>query len=1312
LITATCGGSPPKYTWDNFTCDEKPVQAPNLLEAVFTDSALQIRVKLEAAASQWTFKGLFSCSTLFQINSGAASCEWLGDDELMMTLHEGALGHSSVRNSSAGGSTESGNGCFRPGTSLQLKTGALESIILSGSSATSSLSGAGVVQVKLPKTTTPLTIAFGGVSMSGLDNVVLGKCDDLSIEAQVHGTTGTCSATVTWQVRDNITGVVVFSATGNQLQQQASMIADGSYEVEARVENTFLAGQADVVRTLRMVKLDETLPTVEIKGELRRSAPRERTLRLDGDARVPVCRADGGAAGGSSASISGQEYGDYSYANPSSSSSSYVNMTWTITPISPEGKTGKASDLGGSLAQYVFNGGRTLILRNYLLEVRWQYLFTLEATTSNSRRASVAVTVVVPRTSPVANIDGGNVRRVGSGGNLSFNASGSYDPDQSTGKASSSTLTFAWVCLVHGITATKPCQTRMGTDQIFSSASVVTLSYLPPYGYLEMTVTVTRKVRSAGRRLGDDLGDDKADYHLFTQAVKIAGPGSFPPRVTVGSIQLAGQRYANPSRSLRISGVVIPGKPGQHVEFEWKCDDLDMSNRALFLTPVKNQLSLVIRPNVLKPRSYTFQLHASEVAAGAAASEKGSSVSYAEITVAVNTPPISGSLSVFPVRGHSTTRFKGTASGWEDSPADLPLLYRFASSFTTLSSERDDGGLRFLGSSKESESQVFFLPTPPTLSAARLRSSYAAYTSITAQGRTVGVETPSPIDAPCHVWVEVSDQFMARSRASTSITMVAKLTDLYNTNGEPSTTTGSTTGGSGSSPKPAPVEITSIAGKNSTMRKALGSFLEKGQAEDALQTIGALGAILNERYMPPSPPSVTSAMVGGSSSGSLPRTPLSKEEEEEAKKTAEISAAKATELRHEALTLREELITSISDAEKSAGASVETWTLTTQALAAVTAQSSQLSKKALTSAQDLLSRTLFNYRRAAIRTAPMVDAVDTVDAPSDGSPSNMTNGLQGFEDLGGVRTTNEALATGDDVDEFTTSMFVDHASDILSSLLEAGTQARARAEKEAADALNQAVTSGPNDNSDGDGQGGNNVGGGGEHTEDEEEDELGGLVKAIEELSRIMVAGRVPGEDASTVAAKNLALKVERTTPHANRSFAIIPPELKPPALIDILDVLDALGVDHADPVKPEEGGDGCGSSEKNRISRRRLEGEMTTADTANLPINVKTPSFTLPQSLGSEMESKFADAGAVDITTVRWAISPHREKKGAKAEKARGNRESSDVFTPTAQSIVSLELRLPDEPGSLNITNLDRPLLIDIPLGKGEHKLSRLKER
>jgi hypothetical protein len=40
-------------------------------------------------------------------------------------------------------------------------------------------------------------------------------------------------------------------------------------------------------------------------------------------------------------------------------------------------------------------------------------------------------------------------------------------------------------------------------------------------------------------------------------------------------------------------------------------------------------------------------------------------------------------------------------------------------------------------------------------------------------------EPPSPTEAPCHVWVEVLDQFKARSRASTTITMVANLADLY-----------------------------------------------------------------------------------------------------------------------------------------------------------------------------------------------------------------------------------------------------------------------------------------------------------------------------------------------------------------------------------------------------------------------------------------------------------------------------------------------------------------------------------------------------
>jgi hypothetical protein len=53
---ARCGGSPPKYTWDAFTCDAETDKAPNLLSAKFTDSGRQIRVKLEATASQSAFK--------------------------------------------------------------------------------------------------------------------------------------------------------------------------------------------------------------------------------------------------------------------------------------------------------------------------------------------------------------------------------------------------------------------------------------------------------------------------------------------------------------------------------------------------------------------------------------------------------------------------------------------------------------------------------------------------------------------------------------------------------------------------------------------------------------------------------------------------------------------------------------------------------------------------------------------------------------------------------------------------------------------------------------------------------------------------------------------------------------------------------------------------------------------------------------------------------------------------------------------------------------------------------------------------------
>ena len=124
--------------------------------------------------------------------------------------------------------------------------------------------------------------------------------------------------------------------------------------------------------------------------------------------------------------------------------------------------------------------------------------------------------------------------------------------------------------------------------------------------------------------------------------------------------------------------------------------------------------------------------------------------------------------------------------------------------------------------------------------------------------------------------------------------------------------------------------------------------------------------------------------------------------------------------------------------------------------------------------------------------------------------------------------------------------------------------------------------------------------------------------------------------------------------------------------------------------------------------SRRRLKND----DAFNTSTVSDNPSFTLPSSLGSETEGKFADAGAVDIVTVRWAMSPHNEKRGAEAEKNRGNRNASDIFAPTDRSIVSLELRLPDERTSLNITELDSPLMIDVPVGGAAYLAAELAAR
>jgi len=318
------------------------------------------------------------------------------------------------------------------------------------------------------------------------------------------------------------------------------------------------------------------------------------------------------------------------------------------------------------------------------------YKFHLNAFTATESRAAVSGSVnltfqvfTAPLPQLVCTIDGGNYREIPTSlssssfpSNITFDASGSYDPSFGPG-GNSSHLRFSW------------------------SLVELTSSALLPLSSSSAVLSIPRDIFVLGRQYEARLNLSDSRYasriRISTQRITIVPAGAPSVRIRRPFSDTPFERgpgLLNLDTDLRLSSEVSASdgdndnSRSSRNYYNWTCRSADgnlvplaalllanssrrSSSNSTYLYIPFQRLVQVLSPSVLNGGSLTFMLTVTNTAHSPHISGRSS------FTVTLNEPPARGRCSAFPTRGTAfRTQFRLTCGAFEDS--EVPLSYQFS----------------------------------------------------------------------------------------------------------------------------------------------------------------------------------------------------------------------------------------------------------------------------------------------------------------------------------------------------------------------------------------------------------------------------------------------------------------------------------------------------------------------------------------------------------------------------------------------------------------------------------------------------------
>ncbi|KAG3237801.1 hypothetical protein PI124_g17218, partial [Phytophthora idaei] len=460
----------------------------------------------------------------------------------------------------------------------------------------------------------------------------LGMCDDLVLDGSSSSGSGGRPMTYTWMLvnttsvtstsLDAVTALLTSATTTSNatIKIPAPVLeADGTYSFILLAKNFF--GKTGNSNEILVKKSGLALPSVAIKGGNLQGAYRANELVITASASYPSC--SGPVTTDTDAAVS-----------------TGVDMTFTWLQV--------AGDLTATQFKSTSPNPRILKLPARTLTVGVSYVFRLVAAMASNLKVnnSADVQVGVARTDLTAMISAGN-RSIGVEQDLALDASLSVDPDDVQNSVS---MQYSWTCWTLNASTQVydvACLTATGETLTLDTQAKITVaaSTVNPNTVYKFALTVSKDTRISS-----------------TSVFIIMTPGS-PPKVSIDAL---GSAKVNSNDRVILKGKVASKLPV--TKTEWTivgASDATMSS--VFAVP-RGRLMMLVSEGKLTPGvSYKFQLNATD-----SSGQTGS----ATITVVVNSPPSSGSLSVTPAVGCALEdKFSVLVSDWVDE--DLPLKYTF-----------------------------------------------------------------------------------------------------------------------------------------------------------------------------------------------------------------------------------------------------------------------------------------------------------------------------------------------------------------------------------------------------------------------------------------------------------------------------------------------------------------------------------------------------------------------------------------------------------------------------------------------------------
>jgi hypothetical protein len=595
----------------------EPPSPPQLQSAVFATDGSSVTITFDSATDHSTAAGAAVCSETFAFPGAAhATCRWTSNAVVLVTFaaYDGTVPYA------------------QPGDMLTLHPGAVKAKCDVGADCSAYVSNP-EQQLVIAAPASPVK---PNVVVSLPSRVAY--CANITIDASLssgHG--GRDWHSVSWVVRANVPGTStqaledLLNSLGTSLKQsvyfQAQKYTLPGVEYTISMTAVNFLGERGSVTTQFQLSSNPNLPTVQVLGSSYFSVSPTTALTVYTSSSKSVCAER--------------------EVTFSSSWKIYL-ITGELTSIQTESK---------DPAVLLLSPRKLAAGSRYRAEVT-----TVASATANNPSVSATASAIisVQNGNVVAMISGGERRLVLADDVVFVDASSSYDENTGSGAL----LRYAWTC-----------------------------TYLTAARYGSSCDSVIVAGTQANRRLSvHGLQLDPAETYSFTVAA-ISTDGRTGTKSTTLQVQ-------DPSSSTRVYVDDPPMKVNANnrlvltatlsaqyaLNAAWTASIGGTSFAFTSATPpavsfsgvdtlAGIQYTLLIPGNVLSAGStVTFRLSADR--AGAVSSVYQS---YSEVSVVVNAPPTSGIFSVSPSHGEAlSTLFTMAATGWTDSPEDLPLSFAFA----------------------------------------------------------------------------------------------------------------------------------------------------------------------------------------------------------------------------------------------------------------------------------------------------------------------------------------------------------------------------------------------------------------------------------------------------------------------------------------------------------------------------------------------------------------------------------------------------------------------------------------------------------